>query len=265
MSTKKQHSALQTYGIMVGISIFGGIIASNYLGFTQNLFNVNEKVYANAYVEDDITIIRTDEKQDTTVDYLALNDFEDVTLINSEVIAEDISSTINAKVDGGLEDTIIEIASTEEKALAFEEATVRNEANNVPNINEGCKSWNITYMPYTAVTSVSSAQYKLLYSDECYTDPVTGIRMVDGRYCIALGSYYTNSIGQKVDLVFEDGTVVRCILGDCKSDVHTDVTNRFHSQDGSVAEFIVDYAVFDKSVKWGSLCSGSIEKVVLIN
>ncbi|MBR4315031.1 MAG: hypothetical protein IKP66_09000, partial [Lachnospiraceae bacterium] len=68
--------------------------------------------------------------------------------------------------------------------------------------------------------------------------------MSEGRYCIAVGSFYTTQIGQKIDLVLTNGTVIKCILGDCKSDEHTDETHRYHAIDGSVAEFIVDYDYF---------------------
>ena len=136
---------------------------------------------------------------------------------------------------------------------------------NVPNHIEGCRSWNITYMDYKAVTARSSAQYQLLNSDLAHTDKITGIRMIDDRYCIALGSYYTSKVGQKVNLVFENGTVIKCILGDCKSDKHTDPSHRFHSVDGSVAEFIVDSEYFESTKQWKGLGIGTISKVLLVD
>lgn len=135
---------------------------------------------------------------------------------------------------------------------------------NVPNNAEGCKSWNITYMDYKKVTSETSKQYWFLNSDECYTEIETGLRKVGDRYCIALGSYYTTTIGQKVDLYFEDGTVLKCILGDCKADIHTDPTNRFHSEDGSVAEFIIDGAYLKGTEAWRGLCGGTIISVSVL-
>ncbi len=66
------------------------------------------------------------------------------------------------------------------------------------------------------------------------------MRMVDGRYLVALGTYYTSTIGQYVDIMLEDGTVLPCILGDVKSDTHTDETRRYQKWDKSVLEFIVD-------------------------
>ena len=72
--------------------------------------------------------------------------------------------------------------------------------------------------------------------------------MVNGRYCVALGSYYTTTIGQWVDIVLENGEVIQGILADCKSNKHTDATNRI-CFDGSVVEFVVDTKTLDKTAK----------------
>ena len=116
---------------------------------------------------------------------------------------------------------------------------------NVPNWDECCDSNRKLYMYYTSVTCEASDQYKLLYSDYCKTDPNTGIRMYGGRYCIALGSYYTTQIGQKVDVVLENGNIIPCVLGDCKADIHTNATHQYNWGTGNVVEFIVDPYVFD--------------------
>ena len=100
--------------------------------------------------------------------------------------------------------------------------------------------------------------------------------MVNGRYCIAVGSYYTTTVGQKLDLYLETGVVIPCIVGDCKADCHTNSeSHQFCLSNGSVAEFIVDYSVFNYlkdgsgTVNWcvgdcGSF-NGRINKIVLVN
>ena len=75
---------------------------------------------------------------------------------------------------------------------------------NVPNDIPGCKSIAKTYMAYTAVTAKNSPQYKLLNDEKAHTDKATGLRMYEDRYCIALGSYYTSTIGTKVNLLLEN-------------------------------------------------------------
>lgn len=101
---------------------------------------------------------------------------------------------------------------------------------NIPN----SKLWS--YMDYRCITSVSSAQHKL--QRRAYTG-IYGIRQVNGRYCIAVGSYFTTKIGVKIDLILSNGTIVRCILADCKADRDTDWKNQ-KTSDGSLVEVVVD-------------------------
>lgn len=94
-----------------------------------------------------------------------------------------------------------------------------------------------SYMDYRAITAINTPHYKL-QKNYAYTGE-DGVRMVNGRYCIALGSYFTIEIGQYIDVILENGTILHCILGDQKSDKHTDKNHIAHP-DGSVMEFIID-------------------------
>ena len=100
-----------------------------------------------------------------------------------------------------------------------------------------------SYEDYRAITYKNSPHYKL--QNEYAITGIEGIRKVDDRYCIALGSYFTTTIGQYIDIVLENGTIIPCILGDQKSDRHTDELHIAHLTDGSVVEFIVDLDVLD--------------------
>lgn len=103
-----------------------------------------------------------------------------------------------------------------------------------------------SYMSYKAITSTSSPQYKL--QQQAYTGK-HGIRMVNGRYCVALGSFYTNRIGQNFDLVLENGTVIPCVLADQKADKDTNGNNQVTSHNGCMSEFIVDSDTLDRTAK----------------
>ncbi len=151
---------------------------------------------------------------------------------------------------------------------AYCEAYEENVLDGVANCNSDC----ISFMSYHKVTSTTSDQYKLLYGDKAHTDPDTGLRMVGDRYCIALGSGYTSKIGTKVDLVMKNGSILKCILGDQKSDRGTDKeTHTFHQfydgtdepGDGSVAEMIMDDQVFRGVSSYPKSFDGRILKVVV--
>ena len=112
-----------------------------------------------------------------------------------------------------------------------------------------------SYERYTNITSKNTPHYRL-QQQYAYTGTY-GIRMVDGRFCIAVGSYFTSIIGQYVDVVLANGVVIPCIVGDQKSDSHTDekyhvITTRGKYADGSIIEFIIDGKAF-VSDKTGSL------------
>lgn len=113
---------------------------------------------------------------------------------------------------------------------------------NVPSYS-GYKSW----MDYRAITSTSSPQY-LLQNEYAYTGTY-GIRQINGRFCVAVGSYFTDDIGQYFDLILENGTVIPCILADQKADKDTDSNGIFTLHNGCATEFIVDTSVLNYAAK----------------
>jgi hypothetical protein len=107
--------------------------------------------------------------------------------------------------------------------------------------NTGFKS----YMSYKAITNKYSKQYKL---QQRAATGNYGIRMVDGRYCAVLGSFFKKEIGTYFDLVLENGTVIKCVLSDIKSSIHTKEDN-ITSFNGCISEFIVDISHLPSNVK----------------
>lgn len=108
-----------------------------------------------------------------------------------------------------------------------------------------------SYMDYRAITNTNSPQYKL--QEEAYTDS-DGLRIYGsmGYYMIALGSYYTDTVGDKFRITLDNGETFLAVVGDLKADCHTDGTNRYYPmQNGmkNVVEFIVDTSELDKTAK----------------
>lgn len=94
-----------------------------------------------------------------------------------------------------------------------------------------------SYMDYRCITSTGSPQYKL--QRKAHTDNKTGIRMVNDRYCVALGSGFCSKIGTKVDIIMKSGKTIKAILADQKKNSETIYGHKAHSWDGSVIEAIV--------------------------
>ena len=93
-----------------------------------------------------------------------------------------------------------------------------------------------SYMPWTAL-SPKYAQGQLLA--KATPDPETAIMTYEGRYLVALGFAYADMVGEKIDVVMEDGTVIPVMIGDFKALEHTDDNNSITVHDGSIIEFIV--------------------------
>jgi len=92
-----------------------------------------------------------------------------------------------------------------------------------------------TYEPYKCFAEWSN-QYKLQQIAETNE---YGLRMIDNRYLVAVGTYFDMKIGQMFNITLENGTVIPCIMGDEKADEHTDENGLFTVHSNCMAEFIV--------------------------
>lgn len=103
-----------------------------------------------------------------------------------------------------------------------------------------------SYTDYRCITSVNSAQYKL--QRQYAYDGNYGIRMVNDRYCVAIGSRFDCDIGQYFDILLENGTVIQAIKSDEKADKHTDSTGTYTcvTDRYCATEFTVNTSILNK-------------------
>lgn len=140
-------------------------------------------------------------------------------------------------------------------------ATVKVEAETYESLPED--SSFKAYMDFNTITSVTSKQYQI---QEMSSSNAKGLRLYNGRYTIAVGNYFDVSVGDYIDVTLSSGTVLKCIVGDIKQDVHTDAIN-LQAQSGNIVEFIVNSDLLPSSVtQMGSVeyaegYFGSIESV----
>lgn len=98
-------------------------------------------------------------------------------------------------------------------------------------------TWN-TRKSFESMTVFGKNTRQQRLQNCAYTDAM-GFRIVDGRYCIAVGSAVGKTVGTYIDVVLENGTVIPCVMGDQKANRDTDSSNQ-RTSNGCVSEFIVD-------------------------
>lgn len=135
------------------------------------------------------------------------------------------------------------------------------------------------FMDYNCITDTTTKQYEL--QQQAYTDEY-GLRKIDEYYCVALGSYYTETIGDKFKITLDTDVEFNVIVGDLKQDCHTDVKNQYtpvYDNSGNfyganIIEFIIDEnAIHDMVYVFGTISYydkfegniTSIEKIEIIN
>lgn len=101
-----------------------------------------------------------------------------------------------------------------------------------------------SFMRYTAITKCTQYTLQQFAYDGNY-----GIRMVNNRYCVAIGTASGASVGDYCDLILENGTVIECIVSDFKANCDTDASNLITVSNGCCSEFIVNLNVLDNSIK----------------
>ena len=103
-----------------------------------------------------------------------------------------------------------------------------------------------SYMPYTAITNTSSKQWKL---QQFASTDINGIRCIDGRPMVAVGTGWGCYVGSIILVTCENGNSFEAVVGDIKSDRHTDADNKTTISNNCRCEFIIDLQVLDPKVR----------------
>lgn len=103
-----------------------------------------------------------------------------------------------------------------------------------------------TYMDYRTITSKASKQYNL--QQLAKTDD-NGFRVFNGKYLVAVGTYYAKEVGKELKITLDSGIEFYAVVGDIKSNLHTDINNQYIEMNGNIIEFIVDTKKIDPVCK----------------
>jgi len=91
----------------------------------------------------------------------------------------------------------------------------------------------------------NTRQYELQKMAKTTTN---GFRRVNKRFLVAVGTRFTDKVGQYITIVLKNGTEIPCVVGDIKADKDTDESNTF-SENGCCSEFIVDIRRLNEAVR----------------
>lgn len=95
-----------------------------------------------------------------------------------------------------------------------------------------------TYMGWQCITAKSSNQYKLREAAGMNFDE-EGFAKIGDRYVVATTTTF-GKVGDFIDVYQEDGTVIKCVIGDIKSQGDAGCTKWGHNNGRCVVEFVVD-------------------------
>lgn len=123
-----------------------------------------------------------------------------------------------------------------------------------------------SYMGWQCITAPSSLQYKLREAAGMNFDE-NGFGKIGDRYVVATTTTYGN-VGDYIDVVQADGSVIKCIIGDIKNQNDAGCNMWGHSNGQCVVEFVVDKSSWygtSKSVvgyhpEWGQTISQIVNK-----
>ena len=238
------------------------------------LFNVemlcySATIYYSTHTQDKTVAVETE--ADDTDDEKAVIEVKDTDVVSQQTLADNDAVNAAANARRGAAEKArqeSEKAVYDEKAHETEEAariaeeqriaameqaeydSIAAQPENVPYTAEFCRADAFSYERASAITSTGSDQYKLVHSD-AVTISENGYLMKGDRHLVAVGTRYADHVGDDIDIMYEDGTLLRATVGDFKSDRHTDPThsyhygwtdeNGFHQADGSVVEFLVGW------------------------
>lgn len=120
-----------------------------------------------------------------------------------------------------------------------------NNNNNSNNTSSTRKDFKC-FMPYDAITSKSSMQWKLQQQATTNED---GIRCIDGVPMVAVGTGWGLRVGDIAIVTCENGNRFKVMVGDIKANKHTDAENKTTIFNGCRCEFIVDKDALDPMVR----------------
>lgn len=161
----------------------------------------------------------------STITEIAIDDIEESQVLNNtDQESNQDSSTIS--------ESEVTSSHAATSSVTSEENTIQECA--TPDNKGAFKS----YTNYNLLSKDSPQWNKIQCDENAYTDK-NGLRKVGEYYCVAMGSYYTQSLGDLFEIQTEGGSF-KVIICDFKADKDTDINNQYTLFNNCMVEFYVD-------------------------
>lgn len=212
-------------------------------------------VFICAILDSNITISKLqDENNQLKTDIQNVQSAYENEVSENEKLNEEIK-TLNETISSQKEQINEQNNKIEE--LQTQDTPTQTQSMNVPSGDTSFKSY--TY--YTCI-SRNSAQWDI--QEMAYTDE-NGLRKIDNDYLVAMGSYYTDNLGDRFEITLSSGNTFTVRICDFKDDAHTNSTHQY-SSNRNVIEFYVDKSLNSKAKQMGDISyidgfEGSITKI----
>ena len=165
--------------------------------------------------------------QDTSI--VETTNEEDSEIITEKIIEEVVETTAQEL------ETAIEPEPAEVETTALQEIV---EPDPIPYSTSNSSGSFKSYTNYQLLDKQSSQWQIIQCNENAYSDE-NGLRKVGTYYCVAMGSYYTNTLGDLFRITTTGGSF-EVIICDFKADIHTDSTNSYTLANGCIIEFYID-------------------------
>ena len=172
-----------------------------------------------------------------------INQYENQKIIttNQQIIISEISE-IKTKClsDNNAEDILVTEPLLQTRLVEIPEQISEVQLE-IPDCDTSFKA----FMDYNCITDNTTMQWEL--QQKAYTNEY-GLRKIGTDYCVAVGSYYSETVGERFKITLDNDNEFTVIISDLKKDEHTDSTNRYspvYDENGefysaNVLEFVVD-------------------------
>lgn len=217
------------FNIKIAINIIAAILLITIIivGSIKNteLNGINNELRANIEAKKNTINNLTHENENLS---------SNVTRLNNSIAQLEESNSKLQEDNGVLDSKVQELLSV-----------IENLKDNIAQMSASKKDFK-SYMPYQIITNRSSKQWEL--QQVAYTNE-DGIRCVDGLPMIAIGTGWGLWVGDKVLVTCANGNSFKAIVGDIKSDAHTDEERKTTADNGCRCEFLVDVSKIDPTAK----------------